>query len=133
MNFEFSSGATASFTMIAHTELICYRQTRLHFAFGELIGDMQTFTTTDFRTRKTTRHVPADEGGGHGGGDLGLIRTFVEAVRTKDQSLLGTDATDALRSHIAVFAAEKARREGTVVDVVQFEKEMREKYGVVEA
>ena len=32
-----------------------------------------------------------------------------------------------------MFAAEKGRREGTVVDVVQFEKEIREKYGVIEA
>ena len=119
--------------MIAHTKLQCERQTRIHFAFGEIVGDMSSFTVTDFRTRKSALHAPKSEGGHHGGGDTGLIRTFVEAVRTKDQSLLGTDATDASRSHIAVFAAEKARREGTVVDVVQFEKEMREKYGVVEA
>ena len=129
VNFEFSSGATASFTMVAQTQRICERQTHLHFAYGELIGDMDTFTVTDFRTRKTTHHVPANEGGGHGGGDLGLIRTFVDAVRTGQQELLGTDVTDALRSHVAVFAAEKSRKEGVVVDCVQFEKEAREKYG----
>ena len=116
--------------MIAHTKLQCERQTRIHFAFGEIVGDMSSFTVTDFRTRKTTAHTPKNEGGGHGGGDLGLIRTFVEAVRTKDQSLLGTDPTDVLRSHIAVFAAEKARLENIVVDCLQFEKDMREKYGV---
>lgn len=125
VNVEFSTGATASFTMIAHTKLICERQTRIHFAYGEIVGDMDSFTVTDFRTRKSTHHAPKPEGGHHGGGDVGLIRTFIEAVRMKDQSLLGTDVTDALRSHLAVFAAEKARLEGTVVDVVQFENEMR--------
>ena len=133
MNIEFSTGATASFTMIAHTKLQCERQTRIHFAFGEIVGDMSSFTVTDFRTRKSALHAPKSEGGHHGGGDTGLIRTFVDAVRTRDQKVLGTDVTDVLRSHLAVFAAEKARLENTVVDVVQFEKEMREKYGVVEA
>ncbi|PIL37283.1 hypothetical protein GSI_00976 [Ganoderma sinense ZZ0214-1] len=132
VNVEFSTGATASFTMIAHTKLICERQTRIHFAFGEIVGDMESFTVTDFRTRKSTHHAPKPEGGHHGGGDVGLIRTFIEAVRMKDQSLLGTDVTDALRSHLAVFAAEKARLEGTVVDVVQFEKEMRATYGAAQ-
>ena len=129
VNLEFSSGATASFTMVAQTSLICERQTRLHFAHGELVGDMSSFTVTDFRTRRTARHTPRNEGGGHGGGDLGLISTFVDAVRTGQQELLGTDVSDVLRSHLAVFAAEKSRREGIVVDCVQFEKEAREKYG----
>ncbi|OSD04383.1 streptomycin biosynthesis protein StrI [Trametes coccinea BRFM310] len=129
VNLEFSSGATASFTMVAQTELICQRQTRLHFAYGEIVGDMDNFTVTDFRTRKSTLHTPKNEGGGHGGGDIGLIRTFVEAVRTGKQEVLGTDVTEVLRSHLAVFAAEKSRREGVVVDCVQFEKEAREKYG----
>jgi predicted dehydrogenase len=125
VNLEFSSGATASFTMIAHTRLICDRQTRLHFAFGEIVGDMSTFTVTDFRKKTHVRHTPKNEGGGHGGGDMGLIRTFVEAVRTGRQELLGTDVGDVLKSHLTVFAAESSRREGKVVDCVEFEKEAR--------
>ena len=68
--------------MIAHTKLQCERQTRIHFAFGEIVGDMSSFTVTDFRKRKSTLHAPKSEGGHHGGGDTGLVRTFVEAVRT---------------------------------------------------
>ncbi|EIW61227.1 streptomycin biosynthesis protein StrI [Trametes versicolor FP-101664 SS1] len=131
VNIEFSNGATASFTMVAHTTLICERQTRLHFAFGEIVGDMTSFALTDFRTRKTTQHTPRADGGGHGGGDLGLISTFVQAVRTGEQRVLGADVTDVLRSHLAVFAAETSRREGRVVDCVQFEKEAREKFGQI--
>ncbi|CAL1701458.1 unnamed protein product [Somion occarium] len=127
VNLEFSNGATATFTMIAHTSLICERQTRLHFSHGEIVGDMNTFTVTNFRTGQTKKHVPKNEGGGHGGGDTGLIRTFVEAVRTGRQSVLGTDVSQVLKSHLTVFAAESSRREGKVVDCFEFEKEARKK------
>lgn len=126
VNLEFSNGATASFTMVAYTTAVCNRQTRLHFTHGELIGDMRTFTVTDFRTCQTSTHRPKLEGGGHGGGDMGLISTFVEAVRTGKQELLGTDIKEVLKSHLTVFAAEHSRREGKVVDCVEFEKSARE-------
>ncbi len=123
VNIEFSNGATASFTMVAFTEAICDRQVRLHFSHGEIIGNMTTFTMTDFRKKQTKTHRPKNEGGGHGGGDMGLIRSFVEAVRTERQELLGTSVQEVLKSHLTVFAAEKSRREGTIVDIVEFEKE----------
>ncbi|KAF7790884.1 hypothetical protein EIP86_001842 [Pleurotus ostreatoroseus] len=125
VNMEFSNGATVSFTMVAQTTLICERQTRFHFAYGEIIGDMSTFTLTDFRTRKSTKHYPKNEGGQHGGGDLGLIRSFVEAVRAKRQDLVGTNVEEVTKSHLTVFAAEKSRREGTVIDCAAFEEEAR--------
>lgn len=116
--------------MIAFTSLICDRQTRLHFTNGEIVGDMERFTVTNFKTKRSERYSPPGEGGGHGGGDLGLIRTFIEAVKTGKQELLGTDVGEVLRSHLTVFAAETSRREGRVVDCVEFEREVREKYGV---
>ncbi|KAG1780134.1 hypothetical protein EV702DRAFT_1080924 [Suillus placidus] len=125
VNIEYSSGATVSFTMVAYTSLICERQTRLHFTHGEIVGDMNNFTVTDFRTGHKTTHHPKNEGGGHGGGDLGLMRTFVEAVRTNNQELLGTDVSEVLKSHLTVFAAETSRREGTVIDCAKFEKAIR--------
>lgn len=125
MNIEYSSGATVSFTMVAYTSLICERQTRLHFTHGEIVGDMNNFTVTDFRTGHKTTHHPKNEGGGHGGGDLGLMRTFVEAVRTNNQEILGTDVSEVLKSHLTVFAAETSRREGTVIDYAKFEKAIR--------
>ncbi|KAH7887870.1 hypothetical protein F5I97DRAFT_1806497 [Phlebopus sp. FC_14] len=129
VNIEFSSGATASFTMVAFTSLVCERQTRLHFTLGEIVGDMTTFTVTDFRTGCKTTHYPKNEGGGHGGGDLGLIRSFVEAVRTGNQTLLGTDVTEVVKSHITTFAAERSRREGKVINCVEFEKVIRAELG----
>jgi predicted dehydrogenase len=130
VNIEFSSGATASLTMVAYTSLVCERQTRLHFTHGEIVGDMTAFTVTDFRTDKRTTHYPPDEGGGHGGGDLGLIRTFIDAVRAGDQSLLGVDVGEILTSHFTVFAAEQSRKEGKVVDCAQYERGIRTELGL---
>ena len=111
--------------MVAYTSLTCERQTRLHFTHGEIVGDMSQFTVTDFRSGLATVHQPPPEGGGHGGGDFGLVSTFVEAVRTRRQDLLGTDVTEVLKSHLTVFAAEHGRKTGTVVDCVEFENTAR--------
>ncbi|KAF5369750.1 hypothetical protein D9758_001196 [Tetrapyrgos nigripes] len=126
VNLEFENGSTASFTMVAFTSAICDRQLRMHFSHGEIIGDMSTFTVTDFRNNKTKTHYPKSEGGGHGGGDMGLIRTFVEAVRTGNQKLLGTDVEEVLKSHMTVFAAETSRTQQKVVDCNDFELRARE-------
>lgn len=77
----------------------------------------------DFLTRTKTHHAPKSEGGYHGGGDTGLARAFVNAVATEDQRLLGVTTEDILDSHLLVFAAEKARKEGHVVDFAQFKEE----------
>lgn len=111
--------------MVAYTSLICDRQSRLHFTHGEIVGDMSTFTVTDFRTGRKTQHSPKKEEGGHGGGDLGLMRAFVEGVRTNDQTCLGTDVSEILTSHLTVFAAESSKREGKVVDCIEHEKSLR--------
>lgn len=129
VNLEFSNGSTASFTMVAFTSLICERQSRLHFTHGEIVGDMSTFTVTDFRTKVSTLHTPRLEGGGHGGGDLGLIRTFVDAVRAGKQEMVGTNIDEVVRSHLTVFAAESSRKEGRVVDCLEYEKGVREEFG----
>lgn len=125
VNLEFSNGSTASFTMVAFTSAICDRQARLHFSHGEIIGDMHTFTVSDFRRKTTKVHRPVSEGGGHGGGDRGLVASFVEAVRTGRQEALGTDVGEVLKSHVTVFAAEASRKNGLVIDCAAFEEDAR--------
>jgi len=55
--------------------------------------------------------------GGHGGGDLGLMSSFIQAVATDDPSGLLSGPDETLESHLIVFAAEQARREHRVVDL----------------
>jgi len=105
----------------------------MHFTHGEIIGNMNTFTVNDFRKRTSRVRHPSNDGGGHGGGDMGLIRSFVDAVREKHQDILGTDIDEIFKSHLTVFAAEKSRTSERVVDCVTFEKEARDSYAGVEA
>lgn len=127
VNLEFDNGTTASFTMVAFSSAICERQTRMHFSHGEIIGDMNTFTVNDFRTGVSREHSFSHVGG-HGGGDLGLIKAFVKAVKERKQELLGTSIDEVVKSHMTVFAAEASRKEGRVIDCAEYEKAAREDF-----
>lgn len=86
--------------------------------FGPRYADKQT--VFDFLTRTRTEHTPPSEGGGHGGGDLGLSRAFVAAVAEEDQKILAVTPDNILNSHLLVFAAEKARREERTIRFDEF-------------
>jgi predicted dehydrogenase len=116
VSLEFDGGATATFTMTGFTEGGLRRQTRIFGSRGELIGDGHTVRLYDFRTGTAeVVDVPGGTDGGHGGGDAGLMDAFVRAVATGDARHILSGPEETLRSHLAVFAAERARREGTVV------------------
>ncbi|KAJ3242648.1 hypothetical protein HDU78_001317 [Chytriomyces hyalinus] len=123
VNVEFEGGKTATMTMIAFTEAVCQRSTRIHGTKGEIIGDMSKFTVFNFETREKREVDPAtfdldkDGTSGHGGGDSGLMNAFVRALQTGDQSKVGCDVDDVFNSHALVFAAEEARRKGIVVSL----------------
>jgi hypothetical protein len=65
--------------------------------------------------------IDTDETGGimkgHGGGDFGLMDNFVNALLTNNPSLIITGARESLETHLAVFAAEQARKTNTVVEM----------------
>jgi len=86
---------------------------------------MSTYTVTNFRNKRTQQFRPQDEGGGHGGGDTGLIRTFVEAVKARNQTIMGTNVDEVFQAHLTVFAAEASRKEGRMVDIQEFEANLR--------
>ncbi|MFE3558107.1 Gfo/Idh/MocA family protein [Streptomyces sp. NPDC059193] len=118
---EFDSGATATFTMTAFTEA-GDRQTRIFGTCGELRGDGKQLTLYDFLTRTEEALGPGpeeamDAAGRHGGGDAGLMDAFVSAVAAGDPGLVKSGPRESLTSHLAVLAAERARREGAVVDI----------------
>ena len=56
-------------------------------------------------------------GEGHGGGDAGLMDAFTGAVATGNPELISSGPRESLASHLAVFAAERARLNGTVESV----------------
>ena len=121
-NMEFEGGITSSFTMDAFTPH-GGRRTRIMGTKGYIEGNAKTFTLWDFKTRtsKTWRKDVADfdeyKESGHGGGDFGLVRDFVEAVAAQDPGKLSSSIRDSIESHIMGFAAEKSRKSNKKVDV----------------
>jgi predicted dehydrogenase len=118
---EFDGGATASFTMNAFNTG-GHRRTRIFGTRGELVCDGTTVTVHDFVSGSATVHDPSSVSGasaadGHGGGDFALMEAFVTAVATGDRSTILSGPDASLNSHLATFAAEHARRTGTVVTV----------------
>lgn len=116
--FEFEGGQSATFTMTGFTEGTP-RRTRIFGTRGELEGDGERIRIYDFladRWREVeTRPAREPVLGGHGGGDEGLMAAFVHAVASGDPSAILSGPRETLESHLMVFAAEQARREGRVV------------------
>lgn len=103
----------------------------------------------DFVTRATTVINPSKESGsndlmksGHGGGDYELMQSFLYALVSGDKRYIISGASETfgkaiikisclynnknvvfLDSHLYVFAAEHARRTGTVVDINEYRKQ----------
>ena len=48
------------------------------------------------------------------------MQSFIEAIITKDKSLVLTDVEDSFRSHLIVFAAEYSRTHKKIVDISEF-------------
>ena len=69
--------------------------------------------------RREEVDIPATPSG-HGGGDFGTIRSFVQAVRGAGQPL--TTARESLESHLLAFAAEESRLNDKVVDMGDFRR-----------
>ena len=74
---------------------------------------MTTFKTADLCKRTSATHAPEpEEDSGHGGGDVGLLRAFVQAVKDGNKESLGQGmwTDDVLLAHLGVSAAEKSGR-----------------------
>ncbi|RIA92448.1 hypothetical protein C1645_765106 [Glomus cerebriforme] len=128
VNMEFANGATATVTMVAFTEEICTRKTRIFGSLGELECDgMDSISYYNFSTEKKELLRPTDIIGasdlsGHGGGDFGLMQSFLFAIASKNEStkFIVSGPEETFDSHLYVFAAEHSRKTGQVVYIEQF-------------
>ncbi|REE99810.1 Gfo/Idh/MocA family protein [Thermomonospora umbrina] len=119
VNMEFPSGATAAFTMTAFTPY-AQRQTRVFGSRGCLEGDGGTIRLLDFVTgEEEVIDLAGDEelDGRHTEADDALADAFCAALAAGDPAPLGSNARESLAGHRVVWAAERARRTGTVVGV----------------
>lgn len=124
-SIEFEGGITASLSMEAFTSY-AGRRTRVMGSMGDIVGDMDTFTLTDFRTRESVvydsakfeEEDSAKYTGGHGGGDRRLVRDWIQAIVQQDSSLLTSTIDQSIESHVMGFMAEKSRNTGKIEPIV---------------
>ena len=102
------------------------------YAIWDIVFPRIDFTSIDGDGPHSTLVVPMSEGRtyidpidggvsdsgimtGHGGGDFGLMREFVDAVATNDRGKIISGLGDTMESHRMVFAAEEARTQHCVI------------------
>ncbi|SFD49046.1 Oxidoreductase family, C-terminal alpha/beta domain [Paenibacillus catalpae] len=115
VNLLFEGGATATFSMCGFTHDIS-RTVQIMGTKGEIRGYMEKnmFTVHDFVSKREEQvkvHISAE---GHGGGDEGIMRSFVQEVRQYNGGEGLTSAAASVRSHMMAFAAEQSRLEGGI-------------------
>ena len=117
---EFDGGVTATFTMTGFSEA-AHRRTQVFGTRGRIDGDGEHISVLDFVTGRTevldVTSAGSDAAAGHGGGDAGLVDAFVTAVATGNPGVIRSGPAETLETHLTVFAAERARRAGTVEQI----------------
>jgi predicted dehydrogenase len=129
VNMELESGASVVLVMHGHSHeearTMRYDGTRATLLAKFTYGGGNFIEIHDHLTGRVERIHPPAEAGGHGGGDEGLMAAFVRAVRDPSYALdsrSATTARESLESHLMAFAAERARVEGSTVDMAQYRR-----------
>lgn len=120
---EFENHVTVAFTMSAFTRDIS-RTLKIMGTRGELRADMEGnwVEIREFITNNTYELAVASDSSGHGGGDDGIMRAFIDAVTGKQP--FSASAEGAVISHLMAFAAEKSRLERRVIDMKDYQEEL---------
>ena len=127
VNYEFENGAVASFNMCCFNK--GGRYIRIMGTDGEVYGDMEenTLKYYDFKTKEETIINPSEGTldvtlvGGHGGGDSGIVNSLYEYIANDVEDVCLSEIGISVKNHLATFAAEEARLNGTVMDIKEYE------------
>lgn len=123
-NLLLEDGSTVSFTMCAFTEN-CYRTFKAMGTQGEIEADTR-FNLIHIRVFGQPEEVIdvgrlAGDLKGHGGGDSGIIRDFLELLRGGVLNGRTTTLENSMESHFIALAAEESRLHGgRVVEMEAF-------------
>lgn len=113
-NILFDDNVTASFSMEAFTSYEG-RRTRVMGSHGDIVGDMNSFTITNFKSGKKEEWKETTDG--HGGGDWRLAENWVQAVAQQNPALLSSTIDQSIESHVMGFMAEESRKTKMVMDI----------------
>lgn len=127
VNMEFESGASGVLFMHGHSHregrTMRYDGTRATLV-GQFCLTESEIQIHDHLTGEMEIIQPklGFRDAGHGGGDEGVMRAFVRALRQGKSPLASARAS--LESHLMAFAAEQARVEGTIVDMDAYRQQV---------
>ena len=118
VDIRFDNGVLASFSLHGHSHREG-REIRIDGTTGSVTGRFhlleQGLSWHDHKSGRTVRERVRGEASGHGGGDFRLFAGFLDAVRGAGEPL--TSARQSLVSHLMAFAADRARREGVIMEL----------------
>lgn len=122
VNMLFEDDVTVSFTMCAFNK--GGRYTHIMGTKGELWAALndeeKPIRVYNFETRQETEYPYIGKEGltdGHGGGDMGIIVALYEHLTGTYKGNALSDIRTSVNNHHIVFAAEQARKTGTIVDM----------------
>ena len=92
---------------------------------GKFIGGDYQIEIDDHLTNTSEDATPERARSGHGGGDFGLMRAFVQAVRANRLDAL-TSARNSMESHLMAFAAEQARVSGQMIQMSDYRTQVEQ-------
>jgi predicted dehydrogenase len=126
---EYSNGATGSFSMIGGSAK-SERNIHIVGTKGEIKGTFEDsryvvrtmapstksgYTETVYDLNETGDKIGAT--GGHGGGDKMLVLDFIDYLNGHEPSVSCATLEDSIISHRAVFKAEEARKNETIIKI----------------
>ena len=121
VSMEFEDDTTVTLIMHGHSHkegrTMRYDGTRATLR-GRFEADIQSIEIHDHLTDECEEVSIPKATSGHGGGDNGIVNSFVRAMRGEEVAL--TTARESLESHLMAFAAEESRLTGMVVDMDEF-------------
>jgi len=115
VNLEFENGGVATFTMTGLSADF-FRELKIFGTKGQICANMGSKEIILHRFGEEAKTIPVDmglEASGHGGGDYGIMADFLRILREGGESR--SSAETSLQSHLICFAAERSRKEHTVV------------------
>ncbi|EGT4139176.1 Gfo/Idh/MocA family oxidoreductase [Clostridium perfringens] len=117
---DFDNEVTATFNLSAFTKDI-HRTIKLMFTEGEVGGNdiKNIIEIKKFGSDEIETIIPQKVEGGDLGGDIGIMRDFIKAIREENINTR-TSALRSIESHIMAFAAEESRLTRCIVDIDRF-------------
>lgn len=128
--YTFPGGVTGTLTLHGVSDLEG-RELRIFGTKGTIRGyfryNGEEITVTDFRYSRARRVYKAGLSmGGHGGGDFGLMDSFVRVMKGQlNPERAGADVENALEAHYMAFAAEDARMQNRNISLNDYRATFR--------